>query len=502
MEWDLLLREIVTSRPKKVVWEDPKEIVRILNMVGKTHGLNHTFLPSGGGLDLHGAKHYSNNKVELDFEFKIIIQPKLLQLNLYEDAQWNHFYLETDDIILANDGDGNPYSGQSFDEYSQFDEDTYVERWRINYPEFNGVKTPDNARIVTINHHGNFVIFPKISFYNTQLDRLRFGNNKEEYVFDPYNKLHDKFETADQFAVFLETMKSLAKRTDDHVSVPLSLAKRYGRNVTRKPLDPVRQKKIKEICRLLENHNFRSLFEDIDTTRLQNGEFQFEFHLSVDLINFYFLNFEYRLVKKKTEFSLSTMLEDLAEAEKQKSEALLVQGFEKACKKIEALQVEASNIKDGICESIEIDFFIRARRTTKLDDLGILDENNVRQVLSQGNDDTESALVLGPHGDLILINAENFSREICPYSALLFTFEPHMNILGTKSDSRLDEFINDYYSDFLAITLGHLETGRFVESFDDTSYHTIEELKKLIIISNEKYPESIIYIGLTKSSNR
>jgi hypothetical protein len=224
------------------------------------------------------------------------------------------------------------------------------------------VKTPENARIVTINHHGNFVIFPKISFYNNRLHQIRFGNEKEKYLFDPSEKLHDKFETADQFAIFLKTVRLFAKSSDNRISVPLDLVRRYGRNVTKRLPDLNRLKKIKEICRLLENHNYRMLFQDLNTSDPRNGEFEFELQLFIDVMNLYFLNADCRLVKIKTAFSLLDILEDE----------------------------------------------------------------------------------------------------------------------------------NDYYRDFLAITLEHLETGRFVEPFDDTAYHTIEELKKLIIISNEKYPESII----------
>ncbi len=309
VEWGLLLREIVTSRPKTIVWDDPKEIGRILDLIGKTRELNHTFFPTGGGMDLHGAKVYSNNKVKLDFGHKIVVLPKQLHLNLYEDAQWNHFYLETDKFLLAKDGNGKPYSRRAKDEYLQIDEDTYVERWKANYTEYDGVQIPDNAQEITINHYGNYVIFPKFSFYNSELDNNYFKIDQNKYIFDPYSGLHENLGTGEMFASFIERVKPITIASDGKISIPQDWILKYALNITGSRYDSTLSDRAEKICRCLEAYDFRSLIEDAELPDAPNGSLEFELQIRVNVMNLYFLNVDYRFVKRRTLFNSSELFE-------------------------------------------------------------------------------------------------------------------------------------------------------------------------------------------------
>lgn len=488
VEWELLLREIVTSRPKTIVWDDSKEIGRILDVVGKTRGLNHTFFPTGGGLDLHGAKVYSNNKVELDFGYKIVVLPKQLHLHLYEDVQWNHFYLETNKFLLAIDGNGDPYSGRAADHYLQIDEETYIERWRANYPEYNGVQIPENAKEVTINHYGNYVIFPKISFYNKSLSYLDLKIDQDKYIFDPYDRLHEKLETGEMFALFIQSVKPISIPSNRKVSIPREWTLRYARNITESPYDPTLRDRAEKICRCLEAYDFRLLLEDAEPSDAPNGSLEFKLQIWVDAMNLYFLNVDYRFVKRRTSFSTAELFEDIQKEKKQAKEALYLKGFDRAVNKTEAIKKTVLSLMPDVSEDIKISFMIKSKRTSRLA-LSILDKVYIHDVLSQGNDDKGGVLVLGESGELLLVDQDQFSRGFCPYSAKLFEFDPHMNILGSKSGGRLDNFIEDYYGEFLSITLKHLQRGQFADSPDDWERHTIEELITLIKLENEKYAE-------------
>lgn len=493
VEWELLLQEIVSSRPKTIVWDDSKEIGRILDVVGKTRGLNHTFFPDGGGQDLHGAKVYSNNKVELDFGYKMVVLPKRLHLNLYEDVQWNHFYLETNEFLLEKDGNGEPYSGIPFDNYLQIDEDTYIERWKANYPEYDGIQIPENAQIVTINHYGNYVIFPKISFYNNFLDKLDFKIDQDTYIFDPYGRLHEKLGTGETFASFIERVKPITI-PDGEISIPRDWILKYARNITRSSYDPTlqdrREKMEEKICRCFEAYDFRSLFEDTEPSDAPNSSFEFEIRVWVEATDLYFLNKDYRFVKRRTQFNLSELPEVIQEEQEQAKEVLFINGFDRTVIKIEAIKNAILNLVTDVSEDI-INFTIKSRRTSRLALLSVLDKNCIRDVLSRGNDDTGGVLVMAESGELLLVKLEKFSRDFCPYSTRLFEFDPHMNILGNNSGERLDNFIDNYHSEFLSITLEHLQSRKFTDfladSIDDWESRTIEELSELITLENEKF---------------
>ncbi len=488
VEWELLLREIVASRPKTIVWDDPKEIGRILDVVGKTRGLNHTFFPNGGGLDLHAAKAYSNNKVELDFGYKIVVIPKRLHLNLYEDVQWNHFYLENDNFFLAKDGNGKPYSRRAYDEYLQIDEDTYIERWKVNYTEYDDVQIPDNAKEVTVNHFGNYVIFPKISFYNNDLDKIYFKIDQDKYIFDPYDRLHENLGTGERFASFIERIKLITIAPDEKYSIPQNWIIDYARNTTEMPNDPTIRDREEIICKCLDTYDFRSLLEDVEPSDAPNSSFEFEIQICVGALNSYFLNLDYRFVKRRTMWSSSELFEGFYEEKNQAKEALFIRGFNRAVNKTEAIKKAVLSLVSDVSEDIKINFGINSRRISRIA-LSILDKNYIHDVLIQGNDDTGGVLVMDESGNLLLIDLDTFSSEFCPYSAKLFEFTPHMNILGSNSGEKLDNFIENNHDIFLSIILKHLQTGKFSRSPDDWKRHTIEELKTLITLENEKYAE-------------
>ena len=113
-KWDsirnFLLPELVPSR---CIWTDPADISDVLHLVASSAKHNHMMLPSGGGMDLLGARVRPNaEEIELIFEIKsnsaYVVKPRNLVYEIFGDSMWDYLYLETET--------GQP-SGLSFDKW-------------------------------------------------------------------------------------------------------------------------------------------------------------------------------------------------------------------------------------------------------------------------------------------------------------------------------------------------------------------------------------------------
>lgn len=173
------------------------EIIRVLNVIGKSKALNHTFMPSGGGLDLSGAD-YSNEEglVELKFGGSLeVVNPETLTFHpVGENPEWWYFRLNTnpfapcgvyDEISLekedaiqevfksASEKETEWAMSYYGEEVIEIEAGQYVDRslWELNSlghnENGNSIPFPKHARIVTRKFNGgDFVIFPTFSIYN------------------------------------------------------------------------------------------------------------------------------------------------------------------------------------------------------------------------------------------------------------------------------------------------------------------------------------------------
>jgi len=167
IEWQELQKQLFpTAMPQRVIWENLNDIVYILNLIGSIRALNHMFYPTGGGMDLEGAKlGLEPNTIELiiDVNYADIVKPKRLIFESFNaDTKWNYFRIET--------GELEPTKIRSVykdsEELIEIEPLHYIDRsyWDEGY--YDGERIPSSARLVTRFMKGDFVIFSKISFYN------------------------------------------------------------------------------------------------------------------------------------------------------------------------------------------------------------------------------------------------------------------------------------------------------------------------------------------------
>lgn len=97
--WGNMIEEIFNKKPIEVVRIfDKNQILELLNKLGNSKAMNHTFMPSGGGLDLSGSKEsYEEGKIELHFDGIVyIVKPKTLTFHpIGQDPEWWYFRLNT-----------------------------------------------------------------------------------------------------------------------------------------------------------------------------------------------------------------------------------------------------------------------------------------------------------------------------------------------------------------------------------------------------------------------
>ena len=213
-KWVDLLKDIFNDEiPREMEWSDTLSIIEILNKIGKISQLNHMFLPSGGGVDLTKAQLSTEcGCIELttDGGNTMILKPKQLSFNWYgqDNAEWSYFRLETAKLEpsgVYDDYDKDFYKKFQFEEVTELSPGQYVDRnvWDAGYFRYdeNGEKSlPNEARTVGRIFSGDFVIFPKQSFYNVGLsDAYDARHNKmlpvefKDYIQKIILKLKENF---------------------------------------------------------------------------------------------------------------------------------------------------------------------------------------------------------------------------------------------------------------------------------------------------------------------
>lgn len=171
-QWSAAISEIFPNAiPSSYEWKKKPDIMRILNKLGSIPSLNHTFLPTGGGLDLAGCTEAGEaDCVALDLGTFHVLKPRALQFEaVTHDLRWAYFRLEAAPLpptgisrtadalreILTEIGPGSYLDGEVWERgYLRIDDDG------------SEVPLPEGARSVRRYLSGAFVVFAKGSAYN------------------------------------------------------------------------------------------------------------------------------------------------------------------------------------------------------------------------------------------------------------------------------------------------------------------------------------------------
>ena len=183
-QWAQLPREIFPRAvPGSAVWVDPLSIVKILDTFASTKGLNHMFLPNGGGLDMAGVSLGSDGAtIEIGVEdgdpkLRFVVRPTSLHFEAVSaDPQWNYLRLETKGLIpVTTDTEADSTASE---EVVEIRPGAFAPRSAWDEGEYRGAKLPASARLLVRFPRGSFVVFQKSGAYNQRVSQYLGEHDK------------------------------------------------------------------------------------------------------------------------------------------------------------------------------------------------------------------------------------------------------------------------------------------------------------------------------------
>ena len=196
------------AMPKRVIWDERSDIIKILKIIGSIPNLNHMFFPNGGGMDLEDCREsVEEGCIELDVGYIEIIKPKRLIFESFNyDHEWNYFRLELDELDPSEVYDEKLYKRIEYEELSEISPGVYddfnIVEYFSDYQE--AYNLTEYSRHVTRWFRGSFVIFCKRSTYNQ--------------VSGTYDGRHNKF-TTDEFRRYIEKNVQRFKDSESELSL-------------------------------------------------------------------------------------------------------------------------------------------------------------------------------------------------------------------------------------------------------------------------------------------
>lgn len=222
-----------TSIPKRVVWEDINDIIKVLKVVCTYDNLNHLFMPSGGGLDLEDVRiSHEEGCIELDFQLIDIIKPKRLLFESFGyDPEWNYFRLEADElepsgVYKAKKGEDPYEKTHDREEVTQvypghYEDYNYLENSYYREQDDYEYERPQGMKHVTRWFRGSFVIFCKRSVYNRTSSTYDGRHNKmttdefRDYIQRSVDHFKEEVEKIPLFEKIFSKPKKRQHKTQD-----------------------------------------------------------------------------------------------------------------------------------------------------------------------------------------------------------------------------------------------------------------------------------------------
>lgn len=157
--------------PDRAKWEQPQQIIAVLNQIGSVQSVNHLFFPDGGGADLLGAAAANERGlISLNCDgTSYYVKPESLSFESFgdqDDYQLSYFRLELTPIPDTGTYPGFGQSGSIAEELLELSPGQYVDRSSSDAGEHQGQPLPKDARVIVRLLSGSMVIFQKSSLYN------------------------------------------------------------------------------------------------------------------------------------------------------------------------------------------------------------------------------------------------------------------------------------------------------------------------------------------------
>lgn len=474
-EWDYIRDRLFPSyTPATAKFTNLSDIVNILSIICRLPGINHMFLPGGGGLDLAFVEIASNEEdciTLLCNGLWLLIKPKFLLFeNIEKDPLWTYFYIQTD---ILNKTEINEGEDGRIDEYREeltlLPTGKYEHGKVFQYRHYeDGTRIPENSRCIQRYYSStSFVIFSKTSIYNATQST--------------YDGRHAHF-SYHIFRVFVELMKLCFEISPSlyykkfNKPLPFTESGKSLESYKNKPQVDIELigKYNDFVYSLLKDCNFEKILKRVLPDPLSEAFFYITFqHSSLSFTDKNSFNVLYISVDYSVEVSNifdipdNALFFDTPEMAREASN-LIEEFIESQCK--------INNI--SIIEKIHRDLFIQIKivRNMQVKPTHLLTKDEIYDLLLNGDDSKNNTLVVDYKGrPFLLPEADDCSQ----YPVVLETFCAGNNYVGklTDIDNRDDEYLL-----CLEGWLNYLSSGREQGRSDMPCFRKedelLEEIKK------------------------
>lgn len=471
-EWRYLQNKLFPkSVPLHVEWKDIDSIIRILNNIGAMPGLNHMFLPTGGGQDIETAKTANEEGCIclIAGGCNYIFKPNKLELENFgkRDYRWSYFRLEL-----------KPIEAVSKDVYMNCDESViedlpghYTVSNLANYGRYSdGSKFPKGYQQVNRLLKGTLVIFSKQSIYN--------------YISGTYDARHNKLSST-EFRRYIATMQQTYYTMNDFED----FLKFYQKNPGNIKNETDREKIEQEIE---ESYKFdKFVKENWDKWCLKSicDKNNYKSEGKMEYVIMFYIGggvfFERRYIGEtgyifKEDFPL------LSEGKEGKYVFSDFNGAVSAIVEIKEYIKKLCNESGIIWKETGLYFTIDLFRIGPPSHLFTKEE--IKEALRTGNDFRNNQLVIDDDGYAQLIDSD-LPYESYRYPVTQESYDARNNYVGPYAN--LDD-VDEIYVNLLDGWLHHLQTGQqySIDYYDQTMQEE-EILKAITDFINSKWGEKL-----------
>ena len=463
-EWKYLQNRLfLKTVPSHTEWRDIDCIIQILNDIGSMPGLNHMFLPTGGGQDIETAKCANEESCIclVAGGCNYIFKPNKLELENYgkNDYRWSYFRLQLEPIEPISDAIYEECRESLVEDFPGH----YIVSDLANYGRYNdGTEFPKGYRQVDRFLNGSFVIFSKQSVYN--------------HISGTYDARHNKMSSI-EFRHYIGTMRQ-SYSTIKNFTKFLSIYQKNPFSTKDEKEEVEIHRRIEESCKfdkfIEENWDKWCLKEICDKNNNKNDgklEFAIMFHINGGTFG----------ARKYVAENGYICEENVIPYPVRKDGKYIFTDFNGAVKAIVEMKdyiKKLCNESAIIWQEMGIYFTIKLFRIKPPSH--VFTEKEIKEVLRSGNDFRNNRLVIDEEGYAQLIDSD-LHYEHYRYPVSQESYNARNNYVGQYAN--LDD-VSEIYQAMLDGWLHHLRTG---QRYDVDYYEQCEDTEKMLAELKQYY---------------
>lgn len=456
-EWKYLQNRLFPKTvPLHAEWRDLDSIVKILNDIGSMPGLNHMFLPTGGGQDIESAKNATEEGCIclVAGGCNYIFKPHKLELENYgkDYYRWSYFRLQLEPIEPVSDTVYKNCRESLIEDFPGH----YVVSNLACYGRYDdGTEFPKGYRQVDRFLNGSFVIFSKQSIYN--------------HISGTYDARHNKMRGI-EFRNYIGTMRKSYYTLRDFNRF-LNVYQKNPFSSKNEKEDVENHKRIEESCKFdkfIKTGWDKWCLKDICDKNNNKSEGKLEFAIIFHINGG---GFGTRKYVSETGYICE---EDSIPYPVSKDGKYIFSNFDGAVKAVVGMEDYIKKLcsESGVIwQEMGIYFTIKLFRIKPPSHL--FTEEEIKTVLRAGNDFRNNRLVIDEEGYAQLIDSD-LRYEYYRYPVSQESYDARNNYVGQYAN--LDD-VNEIYTAMLEGWLHHLRTG---QRYSIDYYDQGEETEKLL----------------------